>query len=112
MIDRSKIIAMVEHWLMTPPNAYYGSSYGADLNGLLLVPLTANVADEFIAKMKADLPILSSLDSDELSLYTTTSGFEKRIIVLSIGTVSIDLTNLQKSSSQSPSSETYDANAV
>lgn len=112
MIDRSKIVAMVEHWLMTPPNAYYGSSYGADLNGLLLVPLTANVADEFIAKMKVDLPILSSLDSDELSLYTTTSGFEKRIIILSIGTVSIDLTNLQKSSSQSPSSETYDANAV
>lgn len=113
MIITKHVIAMIEHWLTTPPNAYFGSSYGADLNGLLLRPLTSTIADSFIAKMKTDLPILSNLSSDQLALYTTTQGFEKKIIVLSVGDITLDLTHIaeQMKANQQQSGETYDANA-
>ncbi|GAA5003313.1 hypothetical protein GCM10023206_06880 [Acinetobacter puyangensis] len=110
MIVTSDVIAMIEHWLFTPPNGYFGSSYGADLNGLLLRPLNSTVADEFIAKMKTDIPILAGLDSSQLALYSTAEGFEKRIIVLSVGTITINLNNVQNQL-LSEQGETYDANA-
>ena len=48
MILPEHIIAMLNHWLQTPANGYFGSSYGADLNSLLLRPLSTATADIFI----------------------------------------------------------------
>lgn len=61
MIDTSKILAMIDHWLSTEMHAYFGSDYGADLNSLLLTPLDSPVADRFISKMKKDIRSCSNL---------------------------------------------------
>lgn len=92
MIDTAQIVAMIEHWLTTPPNGYFGSSYGADLSSLLLRPLSVEVADRFIAKMRIDLPVVNRLSAEELGIYEAAQGFERKIIVLQVGNIGIDLT--------------------
>ncbi|SDB86868.1 hypothetical protein [Acinetobacter boissieri] len=96
MIVSADVISMINHWLSTPPNGYFGSSYGADLNGLLLRPMTSDVANTFIAKMKEDLPILAQLHSDQLSLYTENISFEQKKIYLGVGNININLTDIQQ----------------
>ena len=91
MISTAHIVAMIEHWLSTPPNSYLGSSYGAPLNELVLNRLSAPIGNAFIAKMKTDLPVLNQLSANELSLWSTTQGHETRIIYLKLGEVNIDL---------------------
>lgn len=39
MIDRNKILAMLDHWFNSEINGYVGSPYGPDLNSLLMGPL-------------------------------------------------------------------------
>ena len=53
MIDYPKIMAMIEHWLESEINGYFGSDYGPDFNSILLAPLSAPVANNFIEKMKS-----------------------------------------------------------
>ena len=83
MILPEHIIAMLNHWLQTPANGYFGSSYGADLNSLLLRPLSTPTADIFIQKLKRDVPILNDLD---LGISSSDAGFERKQIYLTIGT--------------------------
>lgn len=111
MIDRSDILAMLDHWLNTPVNGYFGSGYGADLNSLLLKSMTSDVADRFIEKMKRDLPILQQLDADQLAIYSTDQGFERKVIVLQVGDIAIDLTSAADNLKQKRG-ETYRVGAV
>lgn len=110
MINRSEILGMIDHWLRTPPNGYVGSSYGAPLEELLLYSQSTNIADNFINKMKSDLPILSQLNSTQFSIYTEEIGFEKKIVYFQVGTIAINLTQVSQDSLAS-SGETYNANA-
>lgn len=96
MITTQKIVDMIEHWLRTPPNAYLGSEYGAPLNELLLNPLSTNVADSFIEKLRKDIPALNQLSGEHFGIYSTTSGFEKRIVVLEVGNVEIELNGIEQ----------------
>lgn len=111
MITAQHVIQMINHWLKTPPNGYVGSSYGADLNSLLLKALTSNVADAFIAKMKQDLPLLQTLNSEQLALYSESEGFETTRIYLRVGDININL-NKVNDQRQQPNGETFDVNAV
>lgn len=96
MIVTSHIIDMINHWLSTPVNGYFGSDYGADINSMLLRPLDSDIADSFIAKMKRDIPILEKLDGNQLSLYADTQGFERKIIYLSVGSITINLNEVSQ----------------
>lgn len=109
MIDGARIGRMIEHWLTTPANGYFGSSYGADLASLLLKPLSRPVGDQFIAKLKTDVPILASLSSDQLELYSRDEGFERKIIYLRIADVKINLNQVYDQ--MQAGGETVDANA-
>lgn len=114
MIDTSKILAMIDHWLSTEMHAYFGSDYGADLNSLLLTPLDSPVADRFISKMKKDIPVLQQLNSDQISIYSETEGFETNIIYLTVGGIAINL-NKVKDNLQSMAlnnGETYNVESV
>lgn len=106
MIVSADIWAMVDDWLSTPPNAYIGSDFGCDINSLFLKPLGSIVANDFIAKMKKDLPILQSLNAEQLSLYTQSEGFETTIIFLRIGGIAINL-NDKKDRQQNDRGETF-----
>ena len=109
MILPEHIIAMLNHWLQTPVNGYFGSSYGADLASLLLRPLSRPLGDQFIAKLKQDIPILNELSSDQLELYSSNEGFERKIIYLRIADVKINLN--QVAAQMQAGGETVDANA-
>ncbi|MEY2864247.1 MAG: hypothetical protein RLY58_1954 [Pseudomonadota bacterium] len=91
MINGQDIIRMVTDWLSTPVSAYFGSDYGCDLESLLLKAQSAPVADAFIAKLKRDIPVLSSLSQDQLSLYASNEGHERKRIYLGIGVINLDL---------------------
>lgn len=89
MIDAEKITNMVGHWLSTPPNGYFGQGYGSDTKSLLLRELSANTADQLLAQLRQQIPILNQLNDDQLSIHEETSGFDTKLIYLSIGNISI-----------------------
>lgn len=92
----SDVEKMIRHWLSTPPNAYFGSTYGADLNSLLLKRSSQAVAEDFLAKMKKDLPYLSKLPSGTFELLLADKGYETAVLFLRVGKILINLDNLNK----------------
>lgn len=91
MITAEHIRQMIIHWLDTPPNGYFAQGYGADAKAMLLKELSADVADEFLSKLRADIPIINTLDEDQLSISIETVGFDTINVVLSIGGIDIQL---------------------
>lgn len=91
MITAEHIRQMIIHWLDTPPNGYFAQGYGADAKAMLLKELSADVADEFLSKLRADIPIINTLDEDQLSISIETVGFDTINVVLSIGSIDIQL---------------------
>lgn len=111
MIDYPKIMAMIEHWLESEINGYFGSDYGPDFNSLFLAPLSAPVANNFIEKMKSDIPILKQLSADQLQLWSQDEGFETKVIYLHVGNqIAINL-NQVRDMQLSRNGETYDVDA-
>ncbi|MDH0032569.1 MULTISPECIES: hypothetical protein [unclassified Acinetobacter] len=111
MIDYNKIMAMIGHWLESEINGYFGSDYGPDFNSLLLAPLSAPVANNFIEKMKSDIPILKQLGADQLQLWSQDEGFERKVIYLRVGNqIAINL-NQVRDMQLSRNGETYDVDA-
>lgn len=110
MITTATILPMIDDWLSTRPNAYFGSSYGADLQSFLLKPLSAPVADQFLAKMKLDIPVLAGLSDDQLSIQTEDVGFEKKIVHLVLGEISINLNKVADQQQQAVG-DTFDVDA-
>ncbi|WP_019518750.1 hypothetical protein [Faucicola boevrei] len=91
MITTDKIVAMIHHWLATPANGYFAQSYGNDIKKHLLVNLSAFTADEFIRKMKQDIPVLQQLNSDQLSIVSQTVDFESVKVFIKLGHILIDV---------------------
>ena len=111
MIDYPKIMAMIEHWLESEINGYFGSDYGPDFNSILLAPLSAPVANNFIENMKSDIPILKQLSADQLQLWSQDEGFETKVIYLRVGNqIAINL-NQVRDMQLSRNGETYDVDA-
>ena len=69
-INAEDIQGMISHWLATPVNGYLGSDYGCDAKSLLQKALHSGIADAFIAKMKKDIPILSVIPQENISLFS------------------------------------------
>ena len=61
---------MIGHWLKTPVNGYLGSDYGQDTMSLLQVPMVdTSRADEYVNKLRADVPVLNVYPSGMLNIY-------------------------------------------
>ena len=109
MIEAKHVVDMVVHWLETPVNGYFGSSYGADLNSLLLKPLATDIADKFVQKLKQDIPALQQVD---VSIYSQNIGFEQKRIFLEIGKVAVlNLNDVKQRENANTKQEYVDANA-
>lgn len=91
MITTDKIVAMIEHWLATPVNGYFAQSYGNDIRMHLLVNLSAFNANEFIRKMKQDIPVLQQLSHEQFGIVTQTIDFEKVKVFIQLGNILIDV---------------------
>ncbi|QFY43033.1 hypothetical protein F6R98_10735 [Candidatus Methylospira mobilis] len=68
-ITGNDVQAMVGHWLKTPVGGYLGSSYGSNAKEMLQAPQASGVADNFLRKLRADVPVLSALPGDAVNLY-------------------------------------------
>lgn len=108
MIDALKIKAMVTHWLKTPPNGYFGQSYGADVRNMLLRELSSDNADALLRKLRLDIPLLNQLDDSQLSIDTITEGFDKLYVYLLIGNIAI---NLGEAKTENSDQDYYDVRA-
>lgn len=89
MITTKHIVAMIQHWLATPPNGYFGSSYGNNLAEQLLKNTEDYVADAFLEKLKSDIPILERVQIDVVEEHL---GFERVNVYLQIGETLIPIT--------------------
>lgn len=79
---------MVGHWLKTPVNGYLGSDYGQDLKSMLQRPPSAGDADQQIAKIHSDIPVVDVLPDGSVNFYALHSGVDRVDIVLEVaGTV-------------------------
>lgn len=76
-IGASDLQDFIRHWLETPVNGYLGSGYGSDPQSLLHTPLKAGLADGFLNKMRADLPLIAALPRGALNLYAVDEGPDK-----------------------------------
>lgn len=108
MIDGPKIKAMVEHWLKTPPNGYFGQGYGADVRNMLLRELSSDNADALIKKLRRDIPLIAQLDDSQVSISTATRGHDQVYVYLFIGNITIDLS---ESNTQTSNQDYYDVRA-
>ncbi len=91
MINTDNVVAMIEHWLGTPPNGYFGSSYGNPLGEYLLVATDAFAVDAFFEKLKTDIPLLQKL-GDRLELVHDMPDFDKARLYIKLGEVAIEVT--------------------
>lgn len=98
-IEAADIKNMVEHWLSTPPNGYFGQGYGADVRSMLLKELSADNADGLLKKLRLDIPILNQLNENQLSISTQEADFDKLYIYLNIGGINIELGEAQTETS-------------
>lgn len=57
-VTADEVVDMVRHWLNTPPNRFYGSSYGISIKEMLQKPMSQSDADLIVQKMREDLPII------------------------------------------------------
>ena len=90
-ISAADIQSMVSHWLATPLNGYLGSGYGQTVTDLLQTPLRAGLADSVITKLRADVPILSSLSRNAINLYSVPEGVDKLRIFINVNGTEIDV---------------------
>lgn len=108
MIDAAKVKAMVEHWLATPPNGYFGSGYGADIRTMLLRDLSADSADALLKKLRTDIPLLDQFSDNQLRVETTISGHDSLYVYLMIGAIQF---TLGESTTETLDQDYYDVRA-
>ena len=85
----SDVIEMIKHWLATPINNYIGSDYGSDVKSLLFQPLNTIVVNEFLEKLKSDIPLISVFDN--VNLVSVPIAHDKLSIFLLVDSVTIDI---------------------
>jgi hypothetical protein len=68
-ITANDVQQMVGHQLRTPLNGYLGSNYGNDTKALLQRPQADGSADDYLAKLRSDVPVLQALPAGSTNLY-------------------------------------------
>ena len=68
-VTGKEIQLMVGHWLQVPEGGYLGSRYGNNTKSLLQLPQNEGSADEYLDKLKEDVPILQALPDGTVNLY-------------------------------------------
>ncbi len=114
MITAPNLIAMFDYWFNTPCNSIFGQGFGADRTELFLKPEDTPIADNFLNKLKRDLPIFADLSSEQLSVEVEKDGFDVVMIYVRLGNILIELGKPADSIgalSRTPTGETFDANA-
>lgn len=91
MITTQNIVAMINHWLATPPNGYFSQGYGCNLKEQLLQNMDAFTADNFIKKMKVDIPVLQQLSDSQLSIVSNAIDFESVQVFIQLGDILIEV---------------------
>lgn len=81
-ITATELQGMVTHWVGTPPNGYLGSGYGADTLAMLQAPMRTGLADAFLTKLRADVPLVGALPPAALNLYAQDKGPDQRTIFI------------------------------
>lgn len=84
LITTTELQDMVLFWLETPPNGYLGSGFGSDVHALLHSPLRSSLADELIAKMQEDIPLLGAMPSGTVNIYMQESGNDKLTLLIEV----------------------------
>lgn len=82
---------MVEHCVGTPVGGYLGSDYGVDLKALLQTPMASGLADDLIAKIRADVPLLTQAPPGAINVYSQQIDIDQMAILLEVAGQSIDL---------------------
>ncbi len=93
-LNTDLIFRMIAHWLATPPNAYYGSTYGSPLEDMLQKPLSSPIADAFLAKMREDIPVIAALPSGTVNLWAEDDGLDKKTIHIEVSGRTVSLADL------------------
>ncbi len=84
-ISARDVQEMARHWLSTPVNGYLGSDYGQDGKSMLQKPLENNeYAEEFLAKLRRDVPVFSALPPEMTRLEYEDHYPDKREIFLRV----------------------------
>lgn len=81
-ITATELQGMVTHWAGTPPNGYLGSSYGADTLAMLQNPMRTGLADSYLKKLRADVPLVGALPPAAVNMYAEDKGPDKRTIFI------------------------------
>ena len=81
-ITATDLQGMVTHWAGTPPNGYLGSGYGADTLAMLQNPMRTGIADSYIKKLRADVPLVGALPPAAVNVYAQDQGPDKRTIFI------------------------------
>ncbi|MDD5273280.1 MAG: hypothetical protein PHU14_11225 [Methylovulum sp.] len=76
MITSDDLNGMIEYWLATPQHSRLGSDFGNNASELIGDPNNAGIADDFVKKMLADLPILQLLPPGVVSVYAVPRDFD------------------------------------
>ena len=96
MLRTNDIKNMLNHWLTTKPNGYFGSTYGCPLNELLLRRQSEKIQDKFFAKMRKDIPLLDQLAPNQINLFESNNGYEKKDLYLQVGEIFINLNEIKQ----------------
>jgi hypothetical protein len=78
--------AMIDHWLSTEPAGYLGSDYGSQIQELLQKALAGGVANDFLAKMRTDIPLLGAMPANTLDIFFQDTMPDKRNLFISVKT--------------------------
>jgi hypothetical protein len=84
LITALDIQDMTRHWLSTPTNAYLGAGYGNSAKELIATPQAAGLADEFIKKLLADVPLLQTLPPGTVNVYGINTPPDRMRLVLEV----------------------------
>lgn len=84
MLTATDLQEMASHWLRCPPNGYLGSAYGAPVEDLLHTPLSSGLADDLIAKLRTDVPIMGDLPPDQVNIYARPMPPDRMALVLEV----------------------------
>jgi len=83
-ISGQDVQEMVTHHLACPPEGYLGSPYGSDLRSMLQTPDASSAGDDFIAKMREDLPVIDLVPDGQINVYYRDRGVDKRHILIDV----------------------------
>lgn len=88
-MDAFTIHGMIEHWLHTPAESYLGSNYGNNIKDALMLAMQDGAADEFIAKMRRDIPILEYVQ--DINIYSVGDGIDSIRVFIEVNGNAIEV---------------------